>query len=165
MSFVMRPARDEDLQPLYEMAKLTGGGFTNLPADKAALKAKIERSQASLARQGDEQADDLYVLVLENGETKEVRGTCQIFTRIGQRWPFYSYRISTITQTFGYMTAWVSGRSSPRNRLPATAPVSPTVDPTDRSMPPLRITISMPSARIALNATCLVMVTRLPVVR
>ncbi len=28
MSFRIRAARDEDLQPLYEMAKLTGGGFT-----------------------------------------------------------------------------------------------------------------------------------------
>ena len=33
MSFIMRTARADDLQTLYEMAKLTGGGFTNLPAD------------------------------------------------------------------------------------------------------------------------------------
>ena len=98
MSYVMRPATEADLEPLYEMAKLTGGGFTNLPADRASLGAKIERSQASLARAEDEQADDLFVLVLENSATKEVRGTCQIFSKIGQRWPFYSYRIGTLTQ-------------------------------------------------------------------
>ena len=39
MSFIIRPARPDDLQALYEMAKLTGGGFTNLPADRPALAA------------------------------------------------------------------------------------------------------------------------------
>mgnify|MGYP000897727992 CR=1 FL=1 len=50
MTHVIRAARDSDLQPLYEMAKLTGGGFTNLPPDRAALRAKLERSAAAFAR-------------------------------------------------------------------------------------------------------------------
>ena len=98
-SFRIRAARDEDLQPLYEMAKLTGGGFTNLPPDKPALRAKLDRSHAAFARGDTEDAgDDLFVLILENAETGEVRGTCQIFTRVGQKWPFYSYRIGTVTK-------------------------------------------------------------------
>ena len=44
MSFRIRAATDDDLQHLYEMAKLTGGGFTNLPADRPALRTKLERS-------------------------------------------------------------------------------------------------------------------------
>jgi arginine N-succinyltransferase len=98
MTFRIRPAHDEDLQALYEMAKLTGGGFTNLPPDRDSLKAKLDRSHASFDRQEDTLADELFVLVLENGETGEVRGTCQIFTQVGQKWPFYSYRIGTLTQ-------------------------------------------------------------------
>lgn len=98
MTFRIRAARDEDLQPLYEMAKLTGGGFTNLPPDKPALAAKLERSHAAFARDEDSVEDELFVLVLENAATGEVRGTCQIFTQVGQRWPFYSYRIGTITK-------------------------------------------------------------------
>jgi arginine N-succinyltransferase len=98
MSFRIRAARDEDLQHLYEMAKLTGGGFTNLPPDKPALRAKLERSHAALARDEDSLGDDLFVLVLENAETGEVRGTCQIFTQVGQHWPFYSYRVATLTK-------------------------------------------------------------------
>lgn len=98
MTFRIRVARDEDLQHLYEMAKLTGGGFTNLPPDKPALRAKLERSHAALARDDHAQADDLFVLILENIETGDVRGTCQIFTRVGQQWPFYSYRIGTVTK-------------------------------------------------------------------
>jgi arginine N-succinyltransferase len=38
------------------------------------------------------------VLVLENSATGELRGTCQLFTKIGQQWPFYSYRVNTFTQ-------------------------------------------------------------------
>ncbi|MDH7971153.1 arginine N-succinyltransferase [Sphingomonas sp. AR_OL41] len=98
MTFLIRAARDSDLQPLYEMAKLTGGGFTNLPADRKALQAKLDRSRAAFAREDDALADDLFVLVLENSETGEVRGTCQIFTHVGQQYPFYSYRIGTLTQ-------------------------------------------------------------------
>lgn len=98
MTFIIRPAREDDLQPLYEMAKLTGGGFTNLPPEKPALKAKIERSVAAFARAEDTLKDELFVLVLENLETGDVRGTCQIFTQVGQRWPFYSYRIGTVTK-------------------------------------------------------------------
>jgi arginine N-succinyltransferase len=47
---------------------------------------------------GDDVADDLYVFVLQNSVTGEVRGTCQIFGKVGQRWPFYSYRIGALTQ-------------------------------------------------------------------
>lgn len=99
MTFRVRAARDEDLQPLYEMAKLTGGGFTNLPPDRGALRAKLDRSHAAYARSEDGTVtDELFVLVLENVATGEVRGTCQIFTAVGQSYPFYSYRIGTLTQ-------------------------------------------------------------------
>ncbi|WP_066718903.1 arginine N-succinyltransferase [Sphingomonas pituitosa] len=81
------------------MAKLTGGGFTNLPPDRPALRAKLDRSHAAFARSEEEDAsDDLFVLILDNVETGEVRGTCQIFTRVGEKWPFYSYRIGTVTK-------------------------------------------------------------------
>jgi arginine N-succinyltransferase len=98
MTFVIRAASGDDLQALYEMAKLTGGGFTNLPADRNSLRGKLERSAKGFARQGNEPEDDLFVLVLENAETGEVRGTSQLFTQIGQSWPFYSYRLTTHTQ-------------------------------------------------------------------
>ena len=98
MTFLIRPANMDDLQPIYEMAKRTGGGFTNLPPDKKALSAKLERSAAGFDRVGDDVADDLYVFVLQNSLTGEVRGTCQIFGNVGQKWPFYSYRIGALTQ-------------------------------------------------------------------
>lgn len=97
MTFRLRAAHAADIEPLYEMAKLTGGGFTNLPADRAALEAKLARADAAFSRDGDI-ADEQFVLVLENTETGQVRGTCQLMSQVGQRWPFYSYRLNTVTQ-------------------------------------------------------------------
>ncbi|WP_420607644.1 arginine N-succinyltransferase [Novosphingopyxis sp.] len=98
MGYIIRAARPRDLEALYEMAKLTGGGFTNLPADRMSLTAKLARSDEAFIRAGDELQDDLFVLALEEVETGEVRGTCQLFAEVGRRWPFYSYRLSTLTQ-------------------------------------------------------------------
>ncbi|TFI59250.1 arginine N-succinyltransferase [Sphingomonas parva] len=99
MSFRVRPAGNDDFQAIYEMAKLTGGGFTNLPPDRGALVEKIVRSQKSFARVGDTPSDDMFLFVLENVETGQIRGTCQVFGTVGVHAPFYSYRIGTLTQT------------------------------------------------------------------
>lgn len=98
MTFVIRAARADDLQHLYEMAKSTGGGFTNLPPDRKALTAKLDRAAAGFARTEDTVGDDLFLFMLENTATGEVRGTCQIFSAVGLKGPFYSYRIGALTQ-------------------------------------------------------------------
>lgn len=99
MSFRVRPARADDFQAIYEMAKLTGGGFTNLPADKGTLKAKLARSEDAFSRDEGDDKGDLFVFVLENTENGQIRGTCQVFSRVGMVEPFYSYRIGHLTQT------------------------------------------------------------------
>ncbi len=98
MTFVIRAAGSGDLAHLYEMAKLTGGGFTNLPPDRAALTAKLARSAQAFGHDEATLADEAFVLMLENDATGEVRGTCQLFTHVGQKHPFYSYRVGTLTQ-------------------------------------------------------------------
>jgi len=99
MSFRVRPATAQDFAPIYEMAKLTGGGFTNLPPDRATLVAKLARSEQSFARLEDEQTGDMYMFVLEDPDKSLVRGTCQIFGQVGVIQPFYSYHLSTLTQS------------------------------------------------------------------
>ena len=98
MTFLLRTARESDLDALYRMAKGTGGGFTNLPPDKPTLKGKLERAARAFARDEDTLIDDLFVFILEDTETGKVHGTCQIFSQVGTEWPFYSYRIGRITQ-------------------------------------------------------------------
>ena len=99
MSFRVRPARADDYQAIYKMAKLTGGGFTNLPPDRVTLVNKLARSAESFAREGDEQGSDLYMFVLEDPKSGVIRGTCQVFGRVGVEQPFYSYHLSTMTQS------------------------------------------------------------------
>lgn len=100
MSYRVRPVRSGDFTAIYEMAKLTGVGFTNLPPDRATLVEKIARAEAAFGRDEEKQADDLFMFVVEKLDgTSQARGTCQIFAMIGSEWPFYSYRISTLTQT------------------------------------------------------------------
>src|SRR3546814_5055426 len=64
---------------------LTGGGFTNLPPDRQALRAKLERAGAGFASEKEYPGDELYLMVLEDLDSGEVRGTCQIFGQVGQR--------------------------------------------------------------------------------
>ncbi|HEV2817554.1 MAG TPA: arginine N-succinyltransferase [Allosphingosinicella sp.] len=99
MSFRVRPARGGDFDAIYDLATLTGGGFTNLPADKGTLVNKLSRSEDAFARAEGAPEGDLFLFVLENAATGEIRGTCQVFSRIGVEQPFYSYRISKLTQT------------------------------------------------------------------
>ena len=98
MSCRIRAARKSDLRAFYNLAKLTGGGFTNLPAEKSTLEAKLERSARGFDREGDTPGDDLYVFMLENVATRQIRGTCQVFGAVGSVHNFYSYLISTLTQ-------------------------------------------------------------------
>jgi arginine N-succinyltransferase len=99
MSFRVRPATGDDFKAIYQMAKLTGGGFTNLPADRGTLVGKLARSDASFTRKEDEQGGDLYMFVLEDPKKRLIRGTCQVFGQVGVTQPFYSYHMSTLTQS------------------------------------------------------------------
>ena len=99
MSYRVRPATGDDYRAIYQMAKLTGGGFTNLPPERATLIAKLDRSEQSFAREEDGQSGDLYMFVLEDPKTEKIRGTCQVFGQVGVTQPFYSYHLSTLTQS------------------------------------------------------------------
>jgi arginine N-succinyltransferase len=94
----VRPAHPDDLDALYEMAKLAGSGFTNLPPDRGALGAKLAESEVAFARSDDALHDDRYMLMLEDAATGRVAGTAQILARVGETHPFYSYRRGTLTQ-------------------------------------------------------------------
>jgi arginine N-succinyltransferase len=98
MSHRIRAARRDDIDTLYHLAELTGGGFTNLPPDLKTLLAKLERAAKAFEREDDTPADDLYVFILEEAETGAIRGTCQVFGSVGVDRPFYSYLIATLTQ-------------------------------------------------------------------
>jgi len=92
----VRMASPDDLDSLEALARLAGGGFTNLPANRDALAQRLQWAQASLAKGGEVPGDDLYLLMLEHRPSGQVAGTAAIFSQLGQRWPFYSYKVTTI---------------------------------------------------------------------
>jgi arginine N-succinyltransferase len=97
MSWRVRPARGEDLDALLELARLSGGGMTNLPYDAETLRARLDWSAESFAKTVTEPQDEVYILVLEEPEKRQVVGTASILSRIGARWPFYSYKLGRVT--------------------------------------------------------------------
>lgn len=99
MSWHVRAARGSDLPGLLELARLTGGGFTNLPQDEGALAERLAWSDASYARGDDTPEDELYILLLEQAGTGRIGGCGMVFSRIGAKWPFYSYKLGTLSQT------------------------------------------------------------------
>ena len=94
----LRPARAEDTEALYALARQTGGGLTTLPADRAVLERRVTWSLKSFAKTRGQAAEDYYLFVAEDPTTGAVVGTTGIFARVGLSRPFYSYRLLHLTQ-------------------------------------------------------------------
>lgn len=92
----IRMARMEDLDALFTLAGLSGGGMTNLPQDREALSERLSWSERSINADITAPQDEFYMLVLEDG-TGRVIGTASIFSRVGAQWPFYSYKVARVT--------------------------------------------------------------------
>lgn len=103
---IIRPIAATDLDQLFALASKTGVGITTLPADRAQLQKRVEASLASFAGTAD-QADEIFVFVLEDTEQKRVVGTCAIAAAVGLRQPWYSYRVGLVvhaSQELGIFT-------------------------------------------------------------
>jgi len=94
---LVRMARASDIDALFALAELTGGGMTNLPHDRDWLTDKIAWSERSLATPITAPDEEFYMLALEDQDSGRVVGTASLYSRLGARWPFYSYKISRVT--------------------------------------------------------------------
>ncbi len=95
----LRPATIDDLDAVLAIAKQAGFGMTSLPPDMAVLRAKIEASEASFAEAYEKPGQESFFFVLEDGDNDgHIAGTCGIMASIGLTQPFYSYKLTTITQ-------------------------------------------------------------------
>jgi arginine N-succinyltransferase len=89
----MRPVREADFDDIHAMAKVSGGGMTNLPSDPKALKARIDSSLKSYAKGATKPGGEVYMLVLE--KEGRVIGTAGVFSAVGLETGFINYKIST----------------------------------------------------------------------
>lgn len=95
----LRPATLNDHEAVLELARLAGFGMTSLPPDAAVLRDKIEASVASFAGNYPKSGQESFFFVLEDAENAgHIAGTCGIKAHIGLSQPFYSYKLTTITQ-------------------------------------------------------------------
>lgn len=94
----LRPSRMEDHQAVLELARQAGFGMTSLPPDPEVLRQKIESSMHSFAGTYAKPGQESFFFVLEDSDTGQIVGTTGIKARIGLSQPFYSYKVTTITQ-------------------------------------------------------------------
>jgi arginine N-succinyltransferase len=96
---VVRPVTTSDHAEILSLAKEAGIGMTSLPPDEEVLKHKIERAVASFDGDAEYKGDEAFLFALEDTENKKLVGTTGISAHVGVRYPFYSYKLSTIVQT------------------------------------------------------------------
>jgi len=94
----IRPVTHDDHAAILNVAHKAGIGMTSLPPDADVLAAKIEKSVLTFANKHTHVGDAFYLFVLVDGDDREIAGTCGIKAHIGLRQPYYSFKLSTITQ-------------------------------------------------------------------
>lgn len=95
---LLRPVRMEDHDSVLALARQAGIGFTSLPPDAEVLERKIANAVGSFQGKPKRPQEENFLFVLEDTGTKKLVGTCGIAAHVGLSRPFYSYKLSTITQ-------------------------------------------------------------------
>jgi arginine N-succinyltransferase len=81
-----------------ELAKIAGVGMSSLPQDADVMRKKIENSMRSFAGNPVRPQEETFLFVLEDLTKKQLAGTTGIIAHVGLSRPFYSYKVSTISQ-------------------------------------------------------------------
>ncbi len=88
---LLRPAREDDLDGLLELAR-SAAGVTTLPPDRGHLAERLERSVVAFARAEPQLRGDEYVFVVEDASGR-VDATSAMVSRVGGFDPFYTYEV------------------------------------------------------------------------
>ncbi|MBL4596921.1 MAG: arginine N-succinyltransferase [Robiginitomaculum sp.] len=94
----VRPIQASDKDDFFELAELSGLGFTSLPNDPELLQSRIHFSEESFAKAIEEPGEEGYLLVLEDMTSGKVAGTSAVKVGIGISRPFFSYKLFSISQ-------------------------------------------------------------------
>lgn len=94
----IRPVRFEDHKAILELAHIAGIGMSSLPQDAGVLERKIANAVKSFEGGEGCPLERNFLFVLEDTEKKMLAGTTGIVAHVGLTRPFYSYKLSTITQ-------------------------------------------------------------------
>jgi arginine N-succinyltransferase len=90
--FLLRGAREEDLEQLYQLSKLQV--FINLPADLKILEKKIAQSIMTFKSPSKNLSENYYLFLLENLETQKIVGASMIHGQHGtEKEPHFFLRV------------------------------------------------------------------------
>jgi arginine N-succinyltransferase len=94
----IRPVRPKDHQEILALAQIAGIGMSSLPQDAEVLRRKITSAARSFEGEPELPREEKFLFALEDTEKKQLAGTTGIVAHVGLTRPFYSYKLSTITQ-------------------------------------------------------------------
>lgn len=95
----IRPVRESDHAAILELAHIAGIGMSSLPQDAKVLETKIAHAVKSFEAGAENPLKEpSFLFVLEDMVQGKLAGTTGIVAHVGLTRPFYSYKISTITQ-------------------------------------------------------------------
>jgi len=95
----MRGAGPGDLDGFKQLREIAGPGFTSLMLDDAALAEKLALSQSSFAAPTAKPGAERYFIALEHIESGELAGCCGVKATIGEKPPFFNFRMITQAQS------------------------------------------------------------------
>jgi arginine N-succinyltransferase len=89
---LLRAAGPQDLDAFERIAAASATGITTLPADRALLRDKLERSAQAFASADASSGEEIYLFALEDLQAGRVVGTSGIAASAGFADRFYCYR-------------------------------------------------------------------------
>ena len=97
--FVVRPAKTDDVDSLYELIQEAAFGMTSLQVSRRILSDRLEKSVYGFSLTDARPEGQPYVFVLENTSQGKIVGTSTIYSKVGGFEPFYTYQIKTEHKT------------------------------------------------------------------
>ena len=98
-AYIMRAAGPRDFEGFKQLRGIAGAGFTSLMLDDKALVQRLELSAASFASRAPTPGPERYFIALEHVESGALAGCCGIKATIGDKPPFFNFRIITEAQS------------------------------------------------------------------
>lgn len=94
LMMMIRHAEFRDLDDIYQLAGKSGIGLTSLPPNRDTLAARITRTRNTLEGNA-HKAEQGYLFVLEDTQTRQVVGVSAIEVAVGLTEPWYDFHVGT----------------------------------------------------------------------
>lgn len=97
--YIMRAAGPQDLDGFKQLREIAGPGFTSLMLDDKGLAEKLALSANSFVSKATAPGPERYFIALEHVQSRSLVGCCGVKSTIGERPPFFNFRIITEAQS------------------------------------------------------------------